>query len=199
MTNLAVMSCNPNGFLAQLSLQSKATKIWYLDLSFMGYMSSLRGLSDLFSESDVKIFRISIARRSWMDIEPENDPQMAVTFFESLPSSLPQQIVKLAINWEFTEPVKLPDMKELKDAIRAQHPSLKTLWIHCGHCALVWGEMPDGTESIAYGGPDFAAKIRDGFEMFFYGLWRSPVSEDEQSVKNAAAESEKSGNAGPSA
>jgi len=100
---------------------------------------------------------------------------MAISFFETLPSSLPHKIVKLAIDWKFEEPVvDLPDMKKLKDDILAQRPTLKTLWVHCSHSAFVWGEMPDGKQSMAMGGPDFAANILPSFEMFFYGFWRAP-------------------------
>jgi hypothetical protein len=71
----------------------------------------------------------------------------ALSFFETLPSSLPQQIVKLAIDWKFDEPIDLLDMKKLKDDILTQRPTLKTLWIHCRHYAFVWAEMPDGKQS----------------------------------------------------
>ncbi|KAJ6462030.1 hypothetical protein C8R47DRAFT_1225657 [Mycena vitilis] len=178
MTNLTVETCESDEFIANMrAIGSKCTKLWYAKLSFTGYLSSLRNITDLFSESEVKILRVAVGPRSW--IGPPDDPQTAVSFFESLPSSLPEHITKLAIDWEFREPVDLPDMKKLKDDILAQRPSLKTLWIHCGQSAFVWAEMPDGTESIASGGSDFAAIIRGGFDIFFYGSWRSPAFEDE--------------------
>ncbi|KAJ7625354.1 hypothetical protein DFH06DRAFT_743487 [Mycena polygramma] len=182
MTNLTLEACEPDEFLANMrSIGSKCTQLWYIKLSFMGYLSSLRDITDLFSESEVKILQVAVEPRSWMSAGPPDDPQMAVRFFESLPFSLPQHITKLAIDWEFGEPVDLPDMNKLKDDIVAQRPTLKTLWIHCGQSAFVWGEMPDGKESIASGGPAFAANIRGGFDIFFYGLWRSPAFEDEGS------------------
>ncbi|KAJ7928106.1 hypothetical protein B0H13DRAFT_2653276 [Mycena leptocephala] len=174
LTNLSVSTCEPEDFFAEMgSVDPKPTRISYLKVSFAGYLSSLRDLSDLFSESkELKILHVVIARRSWSSRldRPDDTAQMALSFFETLPSSLPQQIVKLAIDWKFDDPIDLLDMKKLKDDIRAQRPTLKTLWIHCRHYAFVWAEMPDGKQSMAHGGPDFAANILRSFETGFYGF-----------------------------
>ncbi|KAF7365003.1 F-box domain-containing protein [Mycena venus] len=185
LTNVTVEPCEPHGFLAKIRsvVEPQSTsRMWYLSVSFVGYLPSLRDLSDLFL--NLTILRVTISGRPWFYAGPEtDDSQVAVSFFESLPSSLPQQIVKLAINWRFKAPVVLPDMKQLKDDILAQRPTLKTLWIHCVHSAFVWSEMPDGNPSMAMGGPEFADSILPAFEMFFSGFWRSPdFREDEVST-----------------
>jgi hypothetical protein len=80
MTNLNVDMCEPEDFLAKMcSVDPKPTRISYLKVSFAGYLSSLRDLSDLFSESkELKILHVVITRRSWFSRSdrPEDTLQM---------------------------------------------------------------------------------------------------------------------------
>jgi hypothetical protein len=80
MTNLNVDICEPEDFLAKMrSVDPKPTCISYLKVSFAGYLSSLRDLSDLFSESkELKILHVVITRRSWFSRSdrPADTPQM---------------------------------------------------------------------------------------------------------------------------
>ncbi|KAK7048550.1 F-box domain-containing protein [Favolaschia claudopus] len=174
LENLTIDPCNPADFFSKmrsLQMTARATTMKYLKVSLLGYISSLHDLGEIFP--DLAILRVSMLYGLWYSLNP--DPQMAVSFFASLPSSLPPNIAKLAIDWEFKEPPESApaDFEQLKNAIVAQRPSLKTLWIHCGQCAYAWGVMPDGTESVMSGGPDFATRILPKFDTVFYGWWRT--------------------------
>ncbi|KAF8171937.1 hypothetical protein K438DRAFT_185193 [Mycena galopus ATCC 62051] len=76
LTNMTVEPCEPVDFLAKMhAVQSKHTSVRYLRVTLMGYLTSLRDLTDIFP--NVTILRTTIEGRPWISTAPEDDPQKA--------------------------------------------------------------------------------------------------------------------------
>ncbi|KAJ6525227.1 hypothetical protein DFH09DRAFT_1371933 [Mycena vulgaris] len=165
MRHLTIDMCDWDTFLAAIST---ANNIDYLKITFGHFITSLGNLGDILP--DLRILLLTIIRRRFPLLD---DYGLAYSFMDDLPSSLPPNIAKLAINWEFEDAVDPPDLLKLKDAIVSQRPTLKTLWVHCADFVYVWAEMADGHQSTISGGPDVAATLLPTFEHIFYGHWRT--------------------------
>ncbi|KAF8171951.1 hypothetical protein K438DRAFT_185590 [Mycena galopus ATCC 62051] len=86
LTDITIEPCEPADFLIKMrAVEWKPTSLRYLRVSFMGYLTSLRDLTDIFA--DVTILRVAIAgrpRRSAVD-----NPQKASCLVPGKPTLIP--------------------------------------------------------------------------------------------------------------
>ncbi|KAJ7507164.1 hypothetical protein B0H11DRAFT_2218991 [Mycena galericulata] len=170
LLRLSIDACEPDDFRAEMQSISKSNDIRYLDITFSGYLSSFRGLFDIFS--DLNVLQVTMLRRLFPEEDDQAARKLAVvyTLLDDLPSSLPQHLVRLAISWKVDEALDMPDIPDLpkqRDDIVAKCPTLETLWVHCANFAYVWSKLPDGTEGAVTGGPDIAAQVLPHFDWLF--------------------------------
>ncbi|KAJ7677434.1 hypothetical protein B0H17DRAFT_1079159 [Mycena rosella] len=159
---LTIDICNLGNFLETICSISKPNNIELLDITLNNSVPSLGSLRDLLP--DLKELLLTIVHYPYLSV--------AHLLLDDLPSSLPPNIIKLAIKWQFAE-VLVPSLPELKDDIVSQRPTLKTLWIHCPGFVYVWAKMPDGEHSTIIGGTKAAERLLLEFERLFYGYWRT--------------------------
>ncbi|KAJ7134832.1 hypothetical protein C8R44DRAFT_870418 [Mycena epipterygia] len=175
LRQLTLDPCAIDSFLVAMQSIPKPISIVYLEMTAIGSVASLDGFSDLFPHLNFLLLTVNCG--GGMMIDAATDSQ-AYAFLNDVGPSLPQHLVKLAINFKFDEGIDPPDLEKLKDGILAQRPTLKTLWIHSEHFVYVWAEMPDGVRSRITGGPGLAVGFAPDFTHFFWGYWRTPTPAD---------------------
>ncbi|KAJ7451545.1 hypothetical protein FB451DRAFT_1283545 [Mycena latifolia] len=164
LRTLTIDRCNLNAFIAAIHPISKPNNIDYLEMTLDKIVPSLGSLSARFPV--VKTLLLNFAHSGTVATDHYGP---VCTLLNDLPSSLPPNIAKLALNWDFHRAVDPPDLHKFKDDVLSRRPTLKALWIRCYCFAYVWSEMPDGHQTTITGGPEVAASILPDFDRLFNG------------------------------
>ncbi|KAJ6525225.1 hypothetical protein DFH09DRAFT_1188604 [Mycena vulgaris] len=186
---LTIDRCFSNIFLAAIHSVSRANSIEYLEISLLKFVLSLGSFGEIFP--NLKTLFLTLDGRRFSQVA--DDDVALSTLLHDLPSSLPPNIAKVALNWEFEHKVQPPNLAQVKDDIVSQRPMLKTLWVHCTDFVYVWSETPDGQQHTISGGREVAAKLLPVFEKVFYGPpteWPASPGSASCYVTSAPSESE---------
>ncbi|KAJ6525239.1 hypothetical protein DFH09DRAFT_173921 [Mycena vulgaris] len=147
LRRLTIERCHSDKCLAAIHSVSRANSVEYLEICLVQFVLSLGGFGEIFPSLSTLVLTLDGRRFSQV-----TDDVALSAILHDLPSSLPPNIAKVAINWEFEHKVQPPNLAQVKDDIVSHRPMLKTFWVHCTDFVYVWSEMPGGQQHSAFSG-----------------------------------------------